>query len=481
MFGSVRTRVRWRNGLLAAGITAGLLTIGGVFPVAAQSPIPIVRFVGSVSFDGKAAADGLSVVVQSAAAACGAGTVAAGRYAVDIPVESPCHTPGEQVAFFVGGRKAAESATVPATTGTVVRLDLTVEPGAPAATVGPQMRTPALRPSPAPPLPQPTTAPPPPPPAPPTPLPPNTLPVSAVTPAPTVTTPAAGTATPAPPATTPSPDEPNSGTISRASPQPPAGTPPVSTAQTASPGASANSGPADCPVAATAMPAPSAAETAELNRLRCGRMSYDYPRTITSGASGHASATLFTSTDDRATPPVKFNPEPPLGQPLPFATYMRVDLSSTGGISIGRLYPGPIQTVQGRPSVTWVWDINATQAGPATLTFIVSAIVLGDGVDPTPQQLLVATEQLTVAIDSFGQFRSFAGNNWQWGLSTLILPVGGLVVKRRRDGRKRRSRAHQHGGNGQPSHRSVRGASMAAGWLTWRQRRATPQGPPAPC
>lgn len=141
--------------LLAATVGAAMF----VSVAAAQAPPnPPARFVGSVTIDGTPAPSGTLVEARIGNAACGSASVFIAnnesRYALDSPALDPATSPGcgteaSTVEFYVGGKKASQTAgwanfqlntvnlTVAAATPTTTSPTVTATPGAPVTGTGP--------------------------------------------------------------------------------------------------------------------------------------------------------------------------------------------------------------------------------------------------------------------------------------------------------------------------------------------------------
>ncbi len=151
-------RLKRSIGLTLAAVLAA--TVGAAMLVslaAAQAPPnPPARFVGNVMVDGVPAPSGTLVEARIGNAACGSTAVFIAnnesRYALDSPALDPATSPGcgteaSTVEFYVGGKKAAQTAgwanfqlntvnlTVAAATTTTPTV--TATPGAPVTGTGP--------------------------------------------------------------------------------------------------------------------------------------------------------------------------------------------------------------------------------------------------------------------------------------------------------------------------------------------------------
>jgi hypothetical protein len=85
----------------------------------------------------------------------------------------------------------------------------------------------------------------------------------------------------------------------------------------------------------------------------------------------------------------------------------------------------------------WKFTVIPLQGGKWPLHLTVTAVVRGDGVEKS-KNLEVLDEQVTVQVSTLEVVQAFIGNNWQWLIGTIFIPVGAWLLPKLK---KKKSRA----------------------------------------
>jgi hypothetical protein len=91
----------------------------------------------------------------------------------------------------------------------------------------------------------------------------------------------------------------------------------------------------------------------------------------------------------------------------------------------------------------WEWDVRAQRAGALKLNVVLNAIVdLDDGSGPRPYPIRTFSQTYIVEVPwQEGTVATFFKSNWQWLITTLIIPIGAWVWNRKRKKRRASWRA----------------------------------------
>lgn len=79
----------------------------------------------------------------------------------------------------------------------------------------------------------------------------------------------------------------------------------------------------------------------------------------------------------------------------------------------------------------WKWDVRALKEGKLRLHLTLNAFVTIGG-NPQPYPIRTFDKEYIVVVTPVDKVVSFAKNNWQWLWTTIVLPVGAWLWKRKR-------------------------------------------------
>ena len=113
-----------------------------------------------------------------------------------------------------------------------------------------------------------------------------------------------------------------------------------------------------------------------------------------------------------------------------FSSTMKAELTGSAGLEIAVIGPSE-QSVYTDRKTEWRWKVTAVAPGPQWLTMSLLAIVTLDG-DRGVHRIQTFEADTIVQVSLGRQISGFVGNNWQWLLTTLVLPIGAWLVKRKR-------------------------------------------------
>ena len=93
-----------------------------------------------------------------------------------------------------------------------------------------------------------------------------------------------------------------------------------------------------------------------------------------------------------------------------------------------------VQPVSGAGVTEWKWEVAPTKAGTRRLHLTLSAILDLEGKESL-YAVRTFERTLEVRVPLRERLSGFAGRNWQWLWTALLVPVGGWVLSRRRTDR----------------------------------------------
>ncbi|OOG57237.1 hypothetical protein [Rhodanobacter sp. C03] len=87
------------------------------------------------------------------------------------------------------------------------------------------------------------------------------------------------------------------------------------------------------------------------------------------------------------------------------------------------------QSVGSLDTAEWRWDVVPTASGQYPLHLTLTALVETDG---ATSRIAIHTYDKTIVVKvTAGQWvTDFLKNNWQWLWAAILLPIGGLILKR---------------------------------------------------
>jgi hypothetical protein len=92
------------------------------------------------------------------------------------------------------------------------------------------------------------------------------------------------------------------------------------------------------------------------------------------------------------------------------------------------------QAVSDQTETQWVWDVKAKETGLQQLHLTLSALVTVKG-STTPFVVQTFDRRITVSVTWGQRISSFAGQNWKWLWTTILVPIGGWMWKKWRNER----------------------------------------------
>jgi len=89
------------------------------------------------------------------------------------------------------------------------------------------------------------------------------------------------------------------------------------------------------------------------------------------------------------------------------------------------------QLVSGDGFSQWVWSVTPLKSGKHNLYLTVNAVVNVPGLGPQKREIPVLTQAVQVRADMAYSAGQFWHSNWQWFSTTLLIPVGLWLWKKR--------------------------------------------------
>jgi hypothetical protein len=89
------------------------------------------------------------------------------------------------------------------------------------------------------------------------------------------------------------------------------------------------------------------------------------------------------------------------------------------------------QLVGGDGFSQWVWSVTPLKSGTHNLYLTVNAVVNVPGLGPQKKEIPVLTQAVRVRADAAYSISQFLHSNWQWLATTLVIPLGLWLWKRR--------------------------------------------------
>ncbi len=117
------------------------------------------------------------------------------------------------------------------------------------------------------------------------------------------------------------------------------------------------------------------------------------------------------------------------GHSIKWSPFMEADLVGDG-LSVTKIGPS-MQAVSGTTDATWNWSIKALESDEDTrkLHLTLNALITIDGKD-RPTAVRVFDDTIKVNNPLPTRIRHFFSGNWQWIVTTLLLPLFGWIGKK---------------------------------------------------
>jgi hypothetical protein len=90
-----------------------------------------------------------------------------------------------------------------------------------------------------------------------------------------------------------------------------------------------------------------------------------------------------------------------------------------------------IQAVGGREATVWSWEIQPTEKGTRRLHLTVSALISVDGRE-TSRTIQTFDRVIQIHVTWMDRVSGFAGRNWQWLWTAILIPLAGFLLRRRK-------------------------------------------------
>lgn len=108
----------------------------------------------------------------------------------------------------------------------------------------------------------------------------------------------------------------------------------------------------------------------------------------------------------------------------------RMDARLTGlGFKIEAITPA-VQLVSGSGVTEWRWEIEPTRVGTQRLHLTLSALIAVDGTE-SAYTVRTFARTLDIRVTWGERVSGFLSDNWQWLWAALLVPVAGLLFRRR--------------------------------------------------
>jgi hypothetical protein len=109
----------------------------------------------------------------------------------------------------------------------------------------------------------------------------------------------------------------------------------------------------------------------------------------------------------------------------------RMEARLTGvGFRIEAVTP-EVQAVTRRQNTEWRWEVEPTGTGTRRLHLTLSALIDVEGTE-SPRTVRTFSQTLEVRVTLLRRVSGFVGDNWQWLWTALLIPVGGWMLRKRR-------------------------------------------------
>jgi hypothetical protein len=90
-----------------------------------------------------------------------------------------------------------------------------------------------------------------------------------------------------------------------------------------------------------------------------------------------------------------------------------------------------VQAVTRRQNTEWRWEVEPTGTGTRRLHLTLSALIDVEGTE-SPRTVRTFSQTLEVRVTLLRRLSGFVGENWQWLWTALLIPVGGWMLRKRR-------------------------------------------------
>jgi hypothetical protein len=90
-----------------------------------------------------------------------------------------------------------------------------------------------------------------------------------------------------------------------------------------------------------------------------------------------------------------------------------------------------VQAVGGSGATTWTWEIQPAEQGSRRLHLTVSALITVEGKE-TSRTIETFDRVINIRVTFMDRVSSFAGRNWTWLWSAILIPLAGYLWRRRR-------------------------------------------------
>ena len=173
-----------------------------------------------------------------------------------------------------------------------------------------------------------------------------------------------------------------------------------------------------------------------VRNLPLGNVVFDPPRTMEVDDSATVSVVL-SPTDSieklKQQLPQEHRKDAEVGADIKVSSRMKAALVGTY-FDIKELRPA-IQAVTSIAPTTWRWTITAKEDGTQELSVQLMLFLEIDGKE-TPFLVKSFERTVEVEVTSLVRTRKFVENNWQWLASTIVIPLGIWIYKKRNRGQK---------------------------------------------
>ena len=171
----------------------------------------------------------------------------------------------------------------------------------------------------------------------------------------------------------------------------------------------------------------------ELARLANGRVVFDVPSEMRLGVQGRAVVRISANFQENLSAGLEARVSKDDIEPLQIGPYMTVKLNGEGdAFRIDALTPGD-QFVAQEHFTEWAWDIQPEESGQQKLHLAIGLRLKLKNAGQEVRFYPVKEKVITVRVNPAYSLRRFVGKNWQWLCSFLLIPLGGLWWKRRRE------------------------------------------------
>ena len=90
-----------------------------------------------------------------------------------------------------------------------------------------------------------------------------------------------------------------------------------------------------------------------------------------------------------------------------------------------------IQAVGGAGATVWTWEVQPTEKGTRRLHLTVSALITVQGKE-TSRTIETFDRVIEIHVTWMDRVSGFAGRNWKWLWTAILVPLAGLLLHRRK-------------------------------------------------